>query len=79
MLLRYLLEMDNSILIIDDLKGRIVAERLNMRYSGTFGLILKTKQAGIIQSVKPILTKVRDTNIRFSEKLFKLILEQAEE
>src|SRR4030042_6874333 len=73
------LEMDNSIVIIDDLKGRNVAERLNLRYSGTFGLILKAKQIGVIQSVKPILTKVKKTNFRFSEKLFKLILEQAGE
>ena len=72
-------EMDNSIVIIDDLKGRNVAERLNLRYSGTFGLILKAKQIGIIQSVKPILTKIKGTNFRFSEKLFKLILEQAGE
>ena len=73
------LEMDNSIVIIDDLKGRNVAERLNLRYSGTFGLILKAKQLGIIQSVKPILAKIKETNFRFSEKLFELILEQAGE
>jgi predicted nucleic acid-binding protein len=73
------LEMDNSIVIIDDLKGRNVAERLNLRYSGTFGLILKAKQIGIIQSVKPILAKIKETNFRFSEKLFELILEQAGE
>jgi predicted nucleic acid-binding protein len=73
------LEMDNSIVIIDDLKGRNVAQRLNLRYSGTFGLILRAKQIGAIQSVKPILTKVMETNFRFSEKLFKLILEQAGE
>lgn len=73
------LEMDNSIVIIDDLKGRNIAERLNLRYSGTFGLILRAKQKGVIQSVKPILTKVKETNFRFSEKLIKLILEQAGE
>jgi len=73
------LDMDNPILIIDDLKGRKIAERLNLRYSGTFGLILKAKQLGIIQSVKPILQKIKKTNFRFSEKLFSLILEQAGE
>jgi predicted nucleic acid-binding protein len=73
------LELDNSIIIIDDLKGRIIAERLNLRYSGTFGLILKAKQLGIIQSVKPILTKVKNTNFRFNEKLFRLVIEQAGE
>ena len=73
------LEIDNSIMIIDDLKGRKIAEKLNLKYSGTFGLILKAKQAGIIDSVKPILDKVKKTNIRFSEKIFKLIIEQAGE
>jgi predicted nucleic acid-binding protein len=73
------LELDNSILIIDDLKGRKIAEKLNMRYSGTFGLILKARQSGIIESVKPILDKIKKTNFRFSNKLFELILEQAGE
>lgn len=73
------LEIDNSIIIIDDLRGRRIAERLNLRYSGTFGLILKAKQTGIIESVKPIIDKIKGTNFRFSEKLFKLILDQAGE
>jgi predicted nucleic acid-binding protein len=72
-------EIDNSILILDDLKGRKIAEKLNLRYSGTFGLILRAKQEGIITSVKPILDKMRTTNFRFSEKLFDSIIEQSGE
>ena len=72
-------EIDNSILILDDLKGRKIADKLNLRYSGTFGLILRAKQEGIITSVKPILDKMRKTNFRFSEKLFDSILEQSGE
>jgi len=73
------LEIDNSILIIDDLKGRKLAEKLNLKYSGTFGLILKAKKSGIINSVIPILDKIKKTNFRFSDKLFQLIVEQAGE
>ena len=73
------LELDNSIMIIDDLKGRKIADKLNLKYSGTFGLILKAKQEGIILSVRPILDKIKKTNFRFSEKLFKTISEQAGE
>jgi predicted nucleic acid-binding protein len=73
------LEIDNSILLIDDLKGRKIAERLNLRYSGTFGLILKAKQIGQIKSVRVILEKVKDTNFRFSEKLLSSIIEEAGE
>jgi predicted nucleic acid-binding protein len=72
-------EMDNSILILDDLKGRKIADKLNLRYSGTFGLLLRAKQEGIIVSIKPILDMIRNTNFRFSEKLFDSILEQSGE
>lgn len=73
------LEVDNSILLIDDLKGRKIAERLNLRYSGTFGLIIKAKQIGKIKSVREILEKVKETNFRFSEKLLSAIIEEAGE
>jgi len=72
-------EIDNSILVVDDLKARRIASRLNIRYSGTFGLILKAKQVGILPSVKLILDKIKRTNFRFSESLFDTILEQAGE
>jgi len=73
------LEMKNPILMIDELKGRKVAKKLNLRYSGTFGLILKAKQIGLINSVRPILEKIKSTNFRFDEKLFEKVLEQAGE
>ena len=74
-----MLELDDAILLIDDLKGRKIAEKLSLRFSGTFGLLIKAKQIGIIKSVKPILDKIRLTNFRFSEKLFIDILNQAKE
>ena len=73
------LDMGNSILMLDELKCRKIAEKLNLRYSGTFGLILKAKQLGLINSVKPILDKIKSTNFRFNEKLFEIVLEQAGE
>ncbi len=73
------LETENSILIIDDLKGRKVAERLKLKYSGTFGLILKAKQLGIVSAVNPIINKIRKTNFRFSENLLEKVLEEAGE
>jgi len=73
------LDFDNSIIIIDDLKARKIAERLNLRYSGTFGLILNAKQEGIIESVIPILEKIKKTNFRFNENLYNMVIEQAGE
>jgi predicted nucleic acid-binding protein len=74
-----MLEIDNSVLLIDDLKGRKIAERLNLRFSGTFGLLLKSKEIGLIKSIKPLIEKVRSTNFRFSEKLLSEVLRQAKE
>ena len=72
-------EIENAILLIDDLKGRKVADRLKLRYSGTSGLRLKSKELGIITTIKPIIKKIRRTNFRFSEKLLTEILNQAKE
>jgi len=73
------LNMDNSILIIDDLKGRKVAEALGLRFSGTFGLILHAKRKGIIDSVKPLIQKIKSTNFRFNESLINWILKESDE
>ena len=73
------LEFDNSILIIDDLKGRKVADKLRLKYSGTFGLILRAKHEGILTAVRPILDKIRGTDFHFSENLFDTILKEAGE
>lgn len=74
-----MLEIENSVLLIDDLKGRKIAERLDLRFSGTFGLLLKSKEIGLIKSIKPLIEKVRSTNFRFSEKLLSEVLKQAKE
>jgi len=74
-----MLELDDAILIIDDLKGRKLAEKLGFKFSGTLGLLLKAKQIGVIKSIKPVLDKIRLTNFRFSEKLLTDILNQAKE
>jgi predicted nucleic acid-binding protein len=74
-----ILEMGNGVLLIDDLKGRRVAEKLNLKFSGTLGLILKAKQTGIIKNVRPILDKIRLTNFRFSENLFNAVIKEAKE
>jgi predicted nucleic acid-binding protein len=73
------LETEGSILIVDDLKGRKVADQLGLKYSGTLGLILKAKQAGMIKSVRPISERIKTTHFRFSEKLLETILKEARE
>lgn len=73
------LEIANSIIILDDLKARKLANSLSIVYTGTFGIIIKSKKLGFIKSIKPILHKIRKTNFRFSETVYEVILREAGE
>ena len=68
------IELDDCLLIIDDLKGRKLALQLGLTIIGTIGVIVDAKLAGIISSVKPILSKIKATNFRITEQLEQLIL-----
>ena len=72
-------EIDDAILVLDDMGARKVARRLNISFTGTFGLMAKARKNGIIHSVKPLLEKVRQTNFRFSEDVFIQTLREADE
>ena len=45
----------NIPLLIDDLKGRRVAEKMGIRYIGTLGLLKTAKNRGIIGETKPYI------------------------
>lgn len=63
------MENKNSLLIIDDSKGRKLAKRLGLQITGTLGLLAKAKQKGIIESVKPYLDALEKVDFRFDKKL----------
>lgn len=68
-----------SLLILDDNKGRKLAKKLNLLFTGTLGIILKAKNLGLITSIKPIFEKIQETNFRFSDKVLKEIYDDANE
>ncbi|MFT4094108.1 MAG: DUF3368 domain-containing protein [Niabella sp.] len=73
------IELQPSLLIIDDLKGRKLASRLNLTFTGTLGLLLKAKYTGIIPQLRPVFERIQSTNFRMSTKLFVAILQEAGE
>lgn len=70
-------EIDNAILILDDLKGRKLADRLHVKYSGTLGLILKATQLGVVSDIDILLNKINDTDFRISTTLIEFVRDQA--
>jgi predicted nucleic acid-binding protein len=73
------LEVENALVIIDDYKARKLAKNLNINYTGTIGLIISAKRKGIISDVKPLLEKIKETNFRLLDELYRKTLELAEE
>lgn len=73
------LEKPNSTVIIDDLKARKAAERLDLKITGTVGVIIKAKKRNIISSVKPYLKRIRQTDFYISDEIEKSAIEKAGE
>ncbi len=63
------LEIPDSILIIDDYKARKIAEQLELKITGTLGILIKAKQRGLLKSIMPIVKKLKSTGFRISDEL----------
>jgi len=55
----FAIEHADCLLIIDDYKGRRYAEQLGIKITGTVGVIIDAKLSGYIESVKPVLDKIK--------------------
>ena len=73
------IELQPSLLILDDLKGRKLANRLNLAFTGTLGIFLKAKQTGIIPKLRPVFDKIQATNFRIAPKLYAALLKEVSE
>lgn len=73
------LEFDDSLLIIDERKGRKVAEEMEIEIIGSLGVLIKAKEKGTIESVKEILNLIDKTNFRISNSIKEQVLKKAGE
>lgn len=73
------LESKNAILIIDEKKGRKVAQDLNIHIIGTLRVLLIAKQKGVIPSVKNIIELLNNHSFRFNNALVEEVLLQVNE
>jgi predicted nucleic acid-binding protein len=72
-------ELQPSLLIIDDLKGRKLAEQLHLNYTGSLGVLLKAKQRGTIPSLRIYFERIKGTNFHISHQLLDSILKEVQE
>ena len=73
------LENEDCILIIDEKKGRKLAEQLKIEIAGTLQVLLLAKSRGIISSLRKTLKELEECNFRFSIVLKEEMLRKAGE
>ena len=69
------LEIENATLIIDEIKGRKIAQSFNINIIGTIGIILLANKKGLISDVTSIILRLVNKGFRLSEKLINRIIE----
>ena len=67
-------QLQADFLLIDDNKARLVAESLGVKCIGSIGLLIKARQKGFINEIKPIFEKWISNGRYFSKKLLNRIL-----
>ena len=61
--------------LIDERRGRLVANRLNLRYTGILGILVEAKSQGLIAEVKPLLdTLSNEAGFWVAESLYVRVL-----
>lgn len=73
------LETDNSILIIDEKKGRKIASDMNVIIIGTLKVLLIAKNKGVIDSVKSLIEQLQIHTFRFNKAIIEEVLRLAGE
>jgi hypothetical protein len=72
-------EMEADLLILDERLGTKYAKARNCKVTGSYGILLRAKELGLIDEIKPLLLEARSKQIFIGDKLFDLILEKANE
>lgn len=72
-------ELQADYLLIDDSKARTIAETLGVKCIGSLGLLIRAKQIGLIDTLKPIFTYWLENGRYFSRTLLNKVLTQTGE
>lgn len=72
------MDLNDSIVILDDLKGR-KTERLGIKFIGSLGIIVQAKRKVIVHSIRPIMKKIRRTNFYLTREPEEMVYILADE
>jgi uncharacterized protein len=72
-------ESSGSVAVVDDEAARRVAAQLGLAYTGTLGLLVDAKRAGLIAAVGPFLDELDLHRFRMSNQVREIVLRAAGE
>ena len=67
-------ETDDIVIILDDLKARKLGQKLNLKITGTIGVLVKARKRNIITSTQEVLNKLRNEGFRIADEIEKEFL-----
>lgn len=73
------LEKNCDLVIIDERLARRHAQRMQLKVTGTIGVLLRAKQRGFVPSIAPLIERLRDGGIHLSDSLVEEALRLAGE
>jgi hypothetical protein len=73
------LETPDSVCVLDDALARQVARALHIRVTGTLGILIDAKRAGIISAVRPLIDQLQSLGFRLAPRTRAAVLTITEE
>jgi predicted nucleic acid-binding protein len=72
-------ELRADLVVIDERLARKYARRLKLKLTGTLGVLLRAKQVGFVQAIKPLVEQLVQGGIRLGEDVIAEALQLAKE
>ena len=63
-----------TLVLLDDLQARREAQRLGIAITGTAGIIVQARRAGLISAARPVFQRLADEGFHISDDLLRSVL-----
>lgn len=73
------LGMPDSVVVLDDGLARSVAETIGVKLTGTLGILLDAKRAGLVPTIGPLLDRLHELGFRLAPRTRILVMQLAGE